>query len=163
MTQTTAPPRTTSTLPPPSASGSTRSPPAPRPAERTPLRARLTGMRTTLIAAVAAFTVAVIFIIQNVHAANISFLGVHLVLPLAGALLLAAVVGSLLTVAAGPARITRLRQIMRRGLRKAVPAKQASMTAASPLQGQSAGRGRDAPHAPDVIPGHTTPPVDMTH
>ncbi len=42
--------------------------------------------------------------------ANISFLRVHLVLPLAGALLLAAVVGSLLTVAAGPARITRLRR-----------------------------------------------------
>ena len=47
-------------------------------------------MRTTLIAAAAAVTVAVIVIIQNVHAANISFLGVHLVLRLAGALLLAA-------------------------------------------------------------------------
>jgi uncharacterized integral membrane protein len=76
-------------------------------------------MRTTLIAAAAALTVAVIFIIQKVHAANTSFLGVHLVLPLAGALLLAAIAGSLLTVAAGPARITRLRQSMQGGLRKA--------------------------------------------
>jgi lipopolysaccharide assembly protein A len=119
MTQPTAPHRTTSTLPPPAAGGSTRSPPAPRAAGRPSLPARLTGMRTTLIAAAAALTVAVIFIIQNVHAANISFLGVHLVLPLAGALLLAVIAGSLLTVAAGPARITRLRQIIRRGLRKA--------------------------------------------
>ena len=119
MTQPIAPPRTTSTLPPPSASSSTRSPPAPPADGRTPLQTRLTGMRTTLIAGAAALTVAVIFIIQNVHAANISFLGVHLVLPLAGALLLAAIAGSLLTVAAGPARIIRLRQVMRRGLRRA--------------------------------------------
>jgi uncharacterized integral membrane protein len=76
-------------------------------------------MQTALIAGAAAVIVAVIFIIQNVHAANISFLGVHLVLPLAGALLLAAIAGSLLTVAAGPARITRLRQIIRRGSRRA--------------------------------------------
>ena len=82
---------------------------------RTPLQTRLTGMRTTLIAAAAALTVTVIFIIQNVHAANISFPGIHLVLPLAGALLLAAIAGSPLTVAAGPARITQLRQITRRG------------------------------------------------
>ena len=119
MTEPMAPPRTTSTLPPPSANGSTRSPPAPRAAGRAPLQTRIRGMRTALIAGSAALIVAVIFIIQNVHAANISFLGVHLVLPLAGALLLAAIAGSLLTVAAGPARITRLRQIMRRGLRKA--------------------------------------------
>lgn len=119
MTEPMAPHRTTSTLPPPSPNDSTRSPPAPLPAERTPLQTRLTRMRTTLIAGLAALIVAVIFIIQNVHAANISFLGVHLVLPLAGALLLAAIAGSLLTVGAGPARITQLRQIMRRGLRKA--------------------------------------------
>jgi uncharacterized integral membrane protein len=119
MTQPTAPPRTTSTLPPPSASGFTRSPPAPQADERTPLQTSLTGMRTTLIVATAALIVAVIFTIQNVHVANISFLGVHLVLPLAGALLLAAIVGSLLTIAAGPARIAALRQIMRRRVRKA--------------------------------------------
>ena len=112
MTEPMTPHRTTSTLPPPSANGSTRSPPAPQAAERAPLQTRLSGMRTTLIAGSAALIVAVIFIIQNVHAANISFLGVHLVLPLAGALLLAAIAGSLLTVAAGPARITRLRQII---------------------------------------------------
>jgi hypothetical protein len=52
----------------------------------------------------------VIFIIQNAHAANVSFLGVHLVLPLAAALLLAAIAGALAMAAAGPARITKLRQ-----------------------------------------------------
>ena len=57
--------------------------------------------------------------IQNAHAANISFLGVHLVLPLAAALLLAAIAGALLMAAAGPARVTQLRQITRRALRKA--------------------------------------------
>ncbi len=119
MTEPMAPPRTTRTPPPFSANGSSRSPPAPQAAEHTPLQTRIRGIRTTLISGLAALIVAVIFIIQNVHAANISFLGVHLVLPLAGALLLAAVAGSLLTVAAGPTRITRLRQITRRGLRKA--------------------------------------------
>jgi uncharacterized integral membrane protein len=110
MTQPSAPHRTTSTLPSPSASSATRSPPPPPAAGRRPLHTRIGGMRTTLIAAAAALTVAVIFTIQNVHGANISFLGVHLVLPLAGALLLAAIAGSLLTVAAGPARITRLHE-----------------------------------------------------
>jgi lipopolysaccharide assembly protein A len=120
MTQPMAPHRTTSTLPPPPANSSARPPPAaPQLAGRAPLQTRIGVMRTPLIAGLTALIVAVIFIIQNVHAADISFLGVHLVLPLAGALLLAAVAGSLLTVAAGPARITRLRQIMRRGLRKA--------------------------------------------
>ena len=76
-------------------------------------------MRRGLIGGSAALIVAVIFIIQNAHAADISFLGVHLRLPLAGGLLLAAIAGSLLTVVAGPARIGRLQQIMRRGLRKA--------------------------------------------
>ena len=76
-------------------------------------------MRTGLIAAVAALVVAVIFIVQNAHAANISFLGVHLVLPLAAALLLAAIAGALAMAAAGPARITQLRQVIRRALGKA--------------------------------------------
>jgi uncharacterized integral membrane protein len=119
MTEPMTPHRTTSTLPPPLTSVPGRSPPAPQAAGRAPLQTRLSAMRTTLIAGLAALIAAVTFTIQNVHAANISFLGIHLVLPLAGALLLAVIAGSLLTVAAGPARITRLRQIMRRGSRKA--------------------------------------------
>jgi lipopolysaccharide assembly protein A len=81
-------------------------------------------MRTGLIAGVAALLVVVIFSIQNPHAVNISFLGVHLVLPLAVALFLAAIAGALAMAAAGTARITQLRRIMRRDRRNAAPAKQ---------------------------------------
>ena len=71
-------------------------------------------MRTALIAGVLALTVVLIFIIQNAHAVNISFLGAHLQLSLAVALLLAAIAGALLMAAAGTARITQLRRTMRR-------------------------------------------------
>jgi len=118
MSQPTAPHGTTSTLPPPSANGPAPPPPPPSPAPRPRLHTRISGMRTGLIAGVAALIVVMIFIIQNAHAANISFLGVHLVLPLALALLLAAIAGALLMAAAGTARITQLRRIMRRDRRK---------------------------------------------
>ena len=55
-----------------------------------------------------------IFIIQNAKSVSISFLGAHLHLSLAVALLLAAIAGALLMAAAGTARITQLRQTMRR-------------------------------------------------
>ena len=71
-------------------------------------------MRTGLIAGVVALAVVMIFIIQNAHAVNISFLGAHLRLSLAVALLLAAILGALAMAAAGTARITQLRRIMRR-------------------------------------------------
>jgi putative membrane protein len=125
MPESPAPHGTTSTLPPPSLNGSSRSPPLapPAPQDEPPapqderLSTRISGMRTGLIAA-AALTVVMIFIIQNAHAANISFLGIHLVLPLAVALILAAVAGALLMAAAGTARITQLRLIMRRARQK---------------------------------------------
>jgi putative membrane protein len=125
---------TTSTLPlpPPSANGSSSPPPAPSPApEPAPAQAqaptaarmhtRISGMRTSLIAAVVGLTVVMIFIIQNARAVNISFLGAHLRLSLAVALLLAAIAGALIMAAAGTARITQLRRIMRRS-RRAPPA-----------------------------------------
>jgi uncharacterized integral membrane protein len=74
-------------------------------------------MRTGLIAVFAILIVVMIFIIQNTHAVNISFLGAHLHLSLAVALLLAAIAGALLMAAAGTARITQLRRIMRRDRR----------------------------------------------
>ena len=61
--------------------------------------------------------VVIIFIVQNAHAVNISFLGAHLHLSLAVALLLAVVAGALAMAAAGTARITQLRRIMRRNRR----------------------------------------------
>jgi uncharacterized integral membrane protein len=71
-------------------------------------------MRTWLIVGVLALTVVLIFIIQNANAVNISFLGAHLRLSLAVALFLAAIAGALVMAAAGTARITQLRRIMRR-------------------------------------------------
>jgi uncharacterized integral membrane protein len=119
MTEQPRPQGATTTLPPQSANGtSPQLPAAPSPHRAGRMHIRISGMRTSLIAAAVGLIVVMIFIIQNAHAVNISFLGVHLVLPLAGALLLAAIAGSLLTVAAGPVRVTRLRQFMRRGLRK---------------------------------------------
>jgi uncharacterized integral membrane protein len=76
-------------------------------------------MRTGLIAGAVVLVVVLIFIIQNAHAVNISFLGAHLQLSLAVALLLAAVGGALAMAAAGTARITQLRRIMRRNRRHA--------------------------------------------
>jgi uncharacterized integral membrane protein len=165
MTEPMAPQGITSTRPPAPASGPGQLPPtAPHAARRTPLQTQVRGMRTTLIAGVAALAVAVIFTIQNVHAANISFLGVHLVLPLAGALLLAAIAGCLLTVAAGPARVARLRQVTQRGLRQARTGAAAPATAASPLQGPMR---RPKPSAPapasDVVPAAQHLPAHVTH
>jgi lipopolysaccharide assembly protein A len=74
-------------------------------------------MRTGLIAGVAVLAVVLIFIIHNAHAVNVSFLGAHLRLSLAVALLLAAIAGALAMAAAGTARITQLRRIMRRNRR----------------------------------------------
>ena len=75
-------------------------------------------MRTALIAGTAGLVVVMIFIIQNAHPVNISFLGAHLRLSLAVALFLASIAGALLMAAAGTARITQLRQIMRRDRRR---------------------------------------------
>lgn len=75
-------------------------------------------MHIALIAGIAVLIVVLIFIIQNAHTVSISFLGAHLHLPLAVALLLAAIAGALVMAAVGTARITQLRQTMRRDRRK---------------------------------------------
>ena len=111
----------TTTLPPQSANGTSPQLPAaptPAPARTGRTRTRISGMRTSLIAAAAGLIVVMIFIIQNAHAVNISFLGAHLRLSLAVALFLAAIAGALIMAAAGTARITQLRRIMRRDRRK---------------------------------------------
>jgi len=117
-----APSGPTGTLPPPSANGSAPAAPAAPPAPRAPARRRMqtkiSSMRVALIAGTAVLIVVLIFIIQNAHAVSISFLGAHLQLSLAVALLLAAIAGALVMAAAGTARITQLRRIMRRGRRQ---------------------------------------------
>jgi lipopolysaccharide assembly protein A len=119
MTEQPPPPGATTTLPPQSANGtSPQLPAAPSPPEAARMHTRISGMRTSLIAAAVGLVVVMIFIIQNAHAVNISFLGAHLRLSLAVALLLAAIAGALLMAAAGTARITQLRRMMRRDRRK---------------------------------------------
>jgi lipopolysaccharide assembly protein A len=107
-----------STLPPQSANGtSPQLPPAASPPKSGRTRTRISGMRTSLIAGFAGLIIVMIFIIQNPHAVSITFLGAHLRLSLAVALFLAAIAGALLMAAAGTARITELRRIMRRDRR----------------------------------------------
>src|SRR5580692_4905797 len=106
MTAAAAPTEIPGPLPDPSANGS--APP------RTALRTKISSMRTALIVGTAILAVALIFVIQNAHSVDISFLGAHLHLSLAVALLLAAIGGALVMAAAGTARITQLRQHMRR-------------------------------------------------
>jgi putative membrane protein len=74
-------------------------------------------MRTGLIAGFTGLVVVLIFIIQNAHAVDMSFLGAHLHLSLAVALPFAVIVGAAAMAAAGTARITRLRRIIRRDRR----------------------------------------------
>jgi uncharacterized integral membrane protein len=115
---TTNTPSAAGTLPPPSANGT--APPRPASPGPAPRRspAKINSSPARLILAAVACVIAIIFTIQNIHAANISFLGIHLLLPTAVALLLAAVAGSLLTIAAGPARTARLRKLLRHGQTK---------------------------------------------
>jgi lipopolysaccharide assembly protein A len=109
----------TTTLPRQSANGTS---PQLAPAVKAPdsrrTHSRISGIRTSLIAGFALLIVVMIFIIQNAHAVNISFLGAHVRLSLAVSLVLAAIAGALIMAAAGTARITELRQVMRRDRRK---------------------------------------------
>ncbi len=115
----TLPQPATGTLPPQSATGTApQLPPAsPAPPKAGRMHTRTSGMRTSLIAGFACLIVVMIFIIQNAHVVNVSFLGAHLRLSLAVALFLAAIAGALLMAVAGTARITQLRRIMRRDRR----------------------------------------------
>ena len=120
MTEQPQPKGGATTLPPPSANGASPPPPPPaqQPARARRMHTRISGMRTGLIAGFVGLIVVMIFIIQNAHAVNISFLGAHLRLSLAVALFLAAIAGALIMAAAGTARITQLRRIMRRDRRE---------------------------------------------
>ena len=112
---------------PPSANGTRPEPVQPTSApqasppqapQRRQLRTRISGVRTALIAGFIVLILVVIFVIQNAAAVNISFLGAHLRVSLAVAILIAAIAGALVMTAAGTARITQLRQVMRRERRK---------------------------------------------
>ena len=67
-----------------------------------------------LIAGIGALILLVIFIVQNAHAVHLTFFGARASVPLAAALLAAAVAGALVMAAAGTARITQVRRTTRR-------------------------------------------------
>jgi putative membrane protein len=67
-----------------------------------------------LIVAAVALVLLVIFLVQNAHTVDINFLGGHLRVSLAVAMLIAAVAGALIVGAAGTARIGQLRRSARR-------------------------------------------------
>ena len=71
-----------------------------------------------------------IFILQNGHSVDVSYLGLHSRLPLGVALLLSAVCGVLLVVLAGTARILQLRAAARRHRRADAKATRAATKAA---------------------------------
>jgi uncharacterized integral membrane protein len=71
---------------------------------------RAGALWTSLIAGFLILIVLLIFITQNTASASFTFLGWHWNLPLGVAILLAAVVGGLITVAVGTARIVQLRR-----------------------------------------------------
>lgn len=101
-------PQAPTTAPPP-ADGAAPSAPTRRPA-----RTRTSSVRIALIAGTLALATVLIFIIQNTSTVSINFLGAHLHVSLAVAMLLAAVAGALILAAAGTARVTQLRQHLRR-------------------------------------------------
>ena len=86
----------------------------PRPKATAALRerrvTRLGSAHAGLIVAAAVLVVLLVFILENDHSVSVAFLGAHLHLPLAVALLLAGVGGALLVGAIGAARITQLRR-----------------------------------------------------
>lgn len=74
---------------------------------------RLGSIHAGLVIAAAVLVLLLVFILENSHSVNVAFLGAHLRLPLAVALLLAGVGGALLVGAIGAARITQLRRAVR--------------------------------------------------
>jgi uncharacterized integral membrane protein len=88
------------------------------PAPRQRRVTRLGSAHAGLIAAAVVLVLLLVFILENAHSVNVGFLGAHLRLPLAVALLLAGVGGALLVGAVGAARITQLRRAVRREIHR---------------------------------------------
>lgn len=100
-------------------------PPTDRPAEQEPYpgeeRTRLSGAWTALVIGILALVLILIFILQNLQGVEISFLIFHGHLPLAVALLFAVILGAVIVLAFGGARITQLRGVAKRARRQDGP------------------------------------------
>ena len=83
-------------------------------------RTRLSGAWTALVIGILAMVAILVFILQNMENVEVSFLVFHGRLPLAVALLFAVVLGAVIAVAFGGARILQLRMMARRTRRAEV-------------------------------------------
>ena len=92
--------------------------PEPYPGEE---HTRLSGAWTALVIGVLALVLILVFILQNLQSVEISFLVFHGHLPLAVALLFAVILGAVIVLAFGGARITQLRGVAKRARRQDGP------------------------------------------
>jgi uncharacterized integral membrane protein len=78
---------------------------------------RLSGAWTALVIGVVALVLLLVFILQNLQSVELSFLAFHGHLPLAVALLFAVILGAVIVLAFGGARIVQLRMVAREARR----------------------------------------------
>src|ERR1700736_2487409 len=81
-------------------------------------RTRLSGAWTALVIGIVALVLILVFILQNLQSVELSFLVFHGHLPLAVALLFAVILGAIIVLAFGGARITQLRMVARSSRRR---------------------------------------------
>jgi uncharacterized integral membrane protein len=81
-------------------------------------RTRLSGAWTAIVVGLVALVVILVFILQNQQSVQVSFLMFNGSLPLAVALLFALILGAVIVVAFGAARILQLRMVAGRARRK---------------------------------------------
>jgi uncharacterized integral membrane protein len=81
-------------------------------------RTRLSGAWTALVTGIVALVLILVFILQNLQGVELSFLVFHGHLPLAVALLFAVILGAIIVLAFGGARITQLRMVARSARRQ---------------------------------------------
>jgi putative membrane protein len=82
-------------------------------------RTRLSGAWTAIVVGLVALVVILVFILQNQQSVEVTFLMLHGRLPLAVALLFALILGAVIVVAFGAARILQLRMVAGRARRQA--------------------------------------------
>jgi len=92
--------------------------PEPYPGEE---HTRLSGAWTAVVIGVLALVLILVFILQNLQSVEISFLVFHGHLPLAVALLFAVILGAVIVLAFGGARIAQLRGVAKRARRQDGP------------------------------------------
>ena len=86
-------------------------------------RTRLSGAWTAIVVGIVALVLILVFILQNLQSVEVAFLPFHGRLPLAVALLFAMILGAVIVVAFGGARILQLRMVAGQARKTGVTAK----------------------------------------